>query len=169
MGTDQPRYIKVDKHVILTAVEKLILPENDRSSLRSKVNLKEFISLLSVRLRYKAGDLDEISLSTDCFSCSVTIKFDNIISPLWPRDLPAIVLQFHALCPNGENIPVVLAQPLEVKKSKSMDVSQMRVVAVALTNCKYLGSPIQGANVIGVDPGVAAKRYFINNSQPNTS
>ncbi|KAI3639183.1 hypothetical protein MIR68_002713 [Amoeboaphelidium protococcarum] len=130
MGTDQPRYIKVDKLVILTAVEKLRLLDNDRQSLRNKVNLKDFINLKSVRLHNKAKNLQEISLSTDGFGCSITVEFDK------------------------ESPPYANSKAdLQVKKSKSVDVSKMRVGAVALTNCKQLGSRVQGANVIGVDPG----------------
>ncbi|KAI3649069.1 hypothetical protein MP228_006923 [Amoeboaphelidium protococcarum] len=110
MGTDRSRYIKVDKIVILTAVDKLRLPDNDRQSLRNKINLKDFINIKSVRLHNKLGILKNL------------------------------------VC-----LPMALAVLLQV--SSSVDVSQMLVGAVTLTNCKELGSLVQGANVIGVDPG----------------
>ncbi|KAI3645709.1 hypothetical protein MP228_008637 [Amoeboaphelidium protococcarum] len=135
MGTEQPRYIKVDKSVLVLAIGKLELAVDDRQSLLAKNRAKDIINLKSVRLHRKAADLDEVILSTDGFGCSITIELNKEFPPYSNT-----------------------REDLLVKKSKSVDLSQMRVGAVALTNCKQLGSRVQGANVIGVDPAAAHRQ-----------
>ncbi|KAI3642692.1 hypothetical protein MP228_012247 [Amoeboaphelidium protococcarum] len=118
MGTDVPRYVQVDRRVLhYSGIQSL-----------SDCSVKSIINLKKTRLRKIAVDVDEVTLLSDGYGCSIAVKV---------KDRPWQYANVKS----------------DLESNRQSDVSGKLFGAVYLTDAKKLAERMEGAQVFGVDPG----------------